>query len=161
MFLTSLLKSPLFNNISSISVLRWISKNIKGKVAAVFNLLGTTTWRHTGDGGIAPPLLTSALGRCEWSVWRPVSFTPAERAPRYQLDERLVGPQNQFKNCRIKKNTFPYRKFNPRCPACSLSLYWLSYPGSIVEWNYKEYYKLLQRGTSIVYKSSSYMKLHT
>jgi hypothetical protein len=46
-------------------------------------------------GGVAPPFLTSALGRGEWSASRSGRFTPRERAPRYPLDRRLGGPQNR------------------------------------------------------------------
>jgi hypothetical protein len=34
-----------------------------------------------GSGGTAPPFLTSALHRGEWSVSSPDLFTPEERAP--------------------------------------------------------------------------------
>jgi hypothetical protein len=34
-----------------------------------------------GSGGIAAPLLTSAVDGSEWSALRPCCFTPGERAP--------------------------------------------------------------------------------
>jgi hypothetical protein len=34
-----------------------------------------------GSGGIAPPFLTLALDRGEWSASCPCHFTPRERAP--------------------------------------------------------------------------------
>jgi hypothetical protein len=47
-----------------------------------------------GSGGIAAPLLTSALDAGEWSAPRP--GTARQTAHRYPLDRRLGAPQSQF-----------------------------------------------------------------
>jgi hypothetical protein len=44
-----------------------------------------------GGGGIAPPILTSALDGGEWSTSRPGRYTPGNR--------RLGGPQNRSGRC--------------------------------------------------------------
>jgi hypothetical protein len=93
----------------------------------VFNILLTITWRHTGDGGIAPPLFSSALGRGEWFVWC--------------LGK--LGPRVGLEAVEWRKIPCLCREFNPLCRSCSLSLYRLSYRESFVEWAYREYYKLL------------------
>jgi hypothetical protein len=51
---------------------------------------------------------------------------------RYPLDSRLCGTQSHYGSCGEDNNSFPYPESNPGHPACSLSLYRLSYPGSIL-----------------------------
>jgi hypothetical protein len=84
-----------------------------------------------GSGGIAPPILTSALGE-ERSVSLPYHFTPGEVAPLYPLDRRMSGPQELvWTTWRIEKS-FSYRASNSNAlgrPARTQSLYRLRYPG--------------------------------
>jgi hypothetical protein len=47
----------------------------------------------SGNGGIVPTLLTSALDRAEWSASRPCRFTPGERVPGTSWIEGRVGPR--------------------------------------------------------------------
>jgi hypothetical protein len=46
-----------------------------------------------GSGGIAPPLLTSALDGGEWSASRPGRFIPGERPPGTHQVGGWVGPR--------------------------------------------------------------------
>jgi hypothetical protein len=46
----------------------------------VLNYLSTTSWRHTGSGGIALSFSTSELDGDEWSASRPGPFITGERA---------------------------------------------------------------------------------
>jgi hypothetical protein len=57
-----------------------------------------------GNGGIAPPLLISALDEGKWSA----SFTAwslylQEKNPWYPFNRRLCGPQSQSGHCRVEK----------------------------------------------------------
>jgi hypothetical protein len=50
------------------------------KVVPALNYLSVTPRNVWGSGCIAPPFLTSALDRGEWSASRPSCFTPGEIA---------------------------------------------------------------------------------
>jgi hypothetical protein len=50
--------------------------------------------------------------------------------PLYPLDRRLGGPQSRSDAGARKKIPCPYQGLNPDCPACSQTLYCLSYCGS-------------------------------
>jgi hypothetical protein len=63
----------------------------KGKAVPVLNELSIILWRRMGSGGIALPLLTSALDECGWSAWRPDRFTPGEWVPCTHLIGVWVG----------------------------------------------------------------------
>jgi hypothetical protein len=52
-----------------------------------------------GNGVIAAPFLTSALGRGEWSALRLGCFTPKGNSPLYALDRRQSGPQSRSGRC--------------------------------------------------------------
>jgi hypothetical protein len=45
-----------------------------------------------GNGGIAPPFLTSGVDGTEWSASRPYRFTPWERAPGTHWIGRWAAP---------------------------------------------------------------------
>jgi hypothetical protein len=60
---------------------------------------------YGGSGSIAPPILTSTLGRGEWSASRPGHFTSGKNL-RYTLDKRLGGPQNRSGRCAVEKKMF-------------------------------------------------------
>jgi hypothetical protein len=96
----------------------------KGKVVHVRNYACATPWRR-GSGGIAPPLLTSAVGVGEWSASHPGYFTPG-KFPRYPLNRTLSGPQSRYGRCEEKSCLFQ-DSIHSRS-ACSRSLYWLGYP---------------------------------
>jgi hypothetical protein len=95
------------------------------EVDPVLNYSSTTPWRHMGSGGIAPPFFTLALDGCEWSVLHPGRFILGE-SPWYPLDGRLGQPQSQSRP--YGEKSCPCWDLNPGRPACSLLLYWLSYP---------------------------------
>jgi hypothetical protein len=76
-----------------------------------------------GSGGIAPPLLTSALDGDEWSTLRPGRFTPGEIAASTRWIGRWVGP-------RAGLHAVENSESNPGRAARSLLLYRLSYPDS-------------------------------
>jgi hypothetical protein len=84
----------------------------------VFFFYTMKTW---GNGGIAPPFLTSALVGGEWSASRPSRFTPMEIAPLCTLYMRLGGPQSQSG----RYGPLPGIESRPSSP----SLYRLWYPG--------------------------------
>jgi hypothetical protein len=67
-----------------------------GKFGSVLNWLSTIPLRRMGSGGIAPPLLTSALHVGELSASCPGRFT-SKKGPlfRYALDRRPCGPQSR------------------------------------------------------------------
>jgi hypothetical protein len=46
-----------------------------------------------GSGGIALPLLTSALDGGEWTASRPSRYTPEDRAPGTHWIGSWVGPE--------------------------------------------------------------------
>jgi hypothetical protein len=75
------------------------------------------------------------LGTIQRSV---VSFMsqplfPWGKSPQYLMDRKLVGPQSQYRHCRIEKNFFHCQELNPSHPAHSILLCQLSYPSS--QWN--------------------------
>jgi hypothetical protein len=77
------------------------------------------------SGGIASPVLTSALDGVEWSASSPCRFTSEERAPRYALDKRLSRPQIRSGFCEEEKNlALPEIEPGPSNPP----LYRMSYP---------------------------------
>jgi hypothetical protein len=57
--------------------------------------------------------LTSALDGGEWSASRPGRFIPSERAPWYQLDRRLGGPQSPSGRGGGEKNAQPLPELKP------------------------------------------------
>jgi len=69
--------------------------------------------------------LISALGGGEWSASRPVHFNSCGKIPQYLFCRRLVGPHKTGLDEVTIKNPCPCWKSHP------LSLYWLSYPGSL------------------------------
>ena len=68
--------------------------------------------------------LTSALDGGGWSMSCPGCFTLGKT--QYPLHRRLVGPQGR--SGIGAENLAPTRIRSPGCPACSESLYQLSYP---------------------------------
>jgi hypothetical protein len=86
-----------------------------------------------GSGGIAPQFLTSALGRSEWSAWRPCRFTSREKALGTHCIGGWVGPRVGLNVMEKRKISCPYREWNPDSSAVhpvAYSLQWPSYPGS-------------------------------
>jgi hypothetical protein len=77
--------------------------------------------------------LASALAGDEWSASRPGCFTPRERAPGTHWIGGRVGPRAGLDDVEeIKFLTLPGLELWPLGrPACSQSIYWLHYPGSI------------------------------
>jgi hypothetical protein len=83
-----------------------------------------------GDEGISPPFLSSALAVGELSASHPGRFTPRERAPGTHWLRGWVVPRAGLDAVEYRKISCLCRESNPGCPACSPSLYRLSYPGS-------------------------------
>jgi hypothetical protein len=79
--------------------------------------------------------LTSALGGVEWSVSRPDSFTPRERAPGTHWIGGWVGSRTVLEAVVKRKIASPHRESNPILepdrPARSPALYRLSYHSSL------------------------------
>jgi hypothetical protein len=76
--------------------------------------------------------LTSALVGGEWSASRPCRFIPGERAPSTHWIGGWVGPRAGLDDLE-KRKFLTLRELELRPlghPACSQSLYQLSYPGS-------------------------------
>jgi hypothetical protein len=76
--------------------------------------------------------LTSALAGGEWSASRPGRCTPGERAPGTHWIGGWVDPRAGLDDVE-KRKFFTILGLEHRplgCPARSLSLYWLRYPGS-------------------------------
>jgi hypothetical protein len=86
----------------------------------------TKTW---GSGGIAPPIMTSALEGDEWSASRFGRVTPWERAPGTHWIGRLVGIRACLDDME-KRKILPLPGIDPGRPARSPSLYRLSYSDS-------------------------------
>jgi hypothetical protein len=86
------------------------------------------TW---GSGGITPPLLTLALNGGEWSASHLSHFTVRVKCPWYLLDRKLDGPQSWSGHYGVEKISFPSRESKPSHQTHNLSLYRLSYPGSL------------------------------
>jgi hypothetical protein len=68
------------------------------------------------NGGIAPPFLTSALGRGEWSASRPGRFTLGEIALGTHWIGGWVGPRAGLDAVEKRKILY-YRGSNPARPA--------------------------------------------
>jgi hypothetical protein len=83
-------------------------------------------WRN---GGTALPILTSALDGGERLASCLSCFTPRETVPGTLCIRGWVGPRAVF-DAVEKTEICTYQELNPSCPACSPSLYCLSYPGS-------------------------------
>jgi hypothetical protein len=79
----------------------------------MLNSLRSIPWRHTVNGSIATPFLTSALGKDEWSASRPCHFTLGDGAP----GTRWVGPKASLDDVeRIKILPLPGLIPVPRSP---------------------------------------------
>jgi hypothetical protein len=75
--------------------------------------------------------LTSALDGGEWSAWRPAAIYPRDRTPGTHCTGGWVGPRAGLDTEARWKILSPLPGIEPRspgCPACSQTLYWLSYP---------------------------------
>jgi hypothetical protein len=79
------------------------------------------------SGGVAPPLLTSALDGGEWSASRPGRFTRKKRVPGTHWIGGLVNPRAGLDAVEERK-ILPLPGFDHR--PSSPSLYRLSYPDS-------------------------------
>jgi hypothetical protein len=77
------------------------------------------------SGGIAPPFLTSALDRREWSASRSYHFSAGERVPRYLLYWWLGGPQNRSGCCEEEKY-LALSGTEPCCPVLAIptQIFW-------------------------------------
>jgi hypothetical protein len=73
--------------------------------------------------------LALALGGGEWSSSRPGCSTPRKRAPSTHWIGGWVGPRAGLDMVLKRKIPSPHQESNPDHPACSQSLYHLSYPG--------------------------------
>jgi hypothetical protein len=76
-----------------------------------------------GNGNIVLPLLTSALGRGEWSDSRPSRFPLGESTSLYALDMRYVNLRDGLDAVEQRKISCTCRESNPGHSACSPSLY--------------------------------------
>jgi hypothetical protein len=84
-------------------------------------------WR---SGGIAAPLLISALDEDELSTSLPNRFNPRARAICTHWIGGWVGPRAGLDSVQHTIMYFPCQESNPARPARSPSLYRLSYSGS-------------------------------
>jgi hypothetical protein len=75
-------------------------------------------------------ILTSVLDGSELSASRHDRFTPGGRAPGIHCIGGWVGPRAGLDNVEKRKMSYPCWESNCPRPACSLSLYRLSFPGS-------------------------------
>jgi hypothetical protein len=57
--------------------------HVRNKLDLVLKFLSTTPLRSKGNGGLAPPFLTSALDGIEWPFYPPGKF------PLYRLDQNM------------------------------------------------------------------------
>jgi len=99
------------------------------------------TYRGTGR---IPPYILSLGARCEWPASRPGRFTTDGKNHRHPWDRRLGGPQSRSGLDVEEKYLSSWRESNPTCPACSHSLYRLSYPGSLILLPQKIQFKVLK-----------------
>jgi hypothetical protein len=77
-------------------------------------------------------LLIPDLGT-RWGCGR-ASLAPGKE-PRYPLYRRLSGPQIRSGHKRLEQKSFRlFRVSNLDRPACSQTLYWLSYPADSINW---------------------------
>jgi hypothetical protein len=74
------------------------------------------------SGGIAPPILTSALDAGEYSALRSCRFISRGNSPQYPSDRRLGGSQIQSALCGARKIFFPCQESNPRLPFRTLAV---------------------------------------
>jgi hypothetical protein len=102
-----------------------------GKLVPLLHWLSTTPWWHMGSGGIAPPLLTLALGGDKWSVSRPGRFSPWEIFSYTHWVRGWVVSSAGLGVVEKRRVTFHCRELNPHRPACNQSLYRLSYLGCV------------------------------
>jgi hypothetical protein len=90
-------------------------------------------WRHLGERRYSSySFLTSALDGGEWSAWCPshAFFNPGEKTPSTYWIGGWVGPRASL-DAEVPVNILcPCWGSNPSRPACSQTLYWLSYPSS-------------------------------
>jgi hypothetical protein len=63
-----------------------------------------------GSGGIAPPVLTSALGGSEWSASKSLLLYHEGKGAWHPLNKRLGGPQYQSGCCGEEKNVVVHCK---------------------------------------------------
>jgi hypothetical protein len=116
---------------------KYVSSNIYiyGLITAA--TMGLVYWQARrrediwGSGGIAPPVSTSALDGCERLVSLRDCFNPGKRGQGAHLKEGWLGLRASLDAVKYRKIPCPSRESNPGSPAHSLSLYLLSYQGSI------------------------------
>jgi hypothetical protein len=96
-----------------------------------FFKLSTSPWRRIEEWMYSSThYLISALDGGEWSVSRPVRFTPRERAPGTHWIGGWVGPRFVL-GAVVKRNIpSPRRELNLKTPT-AWSLYRLSYHGTV------------------------------
>jgi hypothetical protein len=82
-----------------------------------------------GSGVIAPPFLTSTLDEGEWSASRPVRFNSMEGPPDTYCTGGWVGLRAGLDPWEKKKISCLRWEPNSGRPACSQSLYRMSYLG--------------------------------
>jgi hypothetical protein len=80
-----------------------------------------------GSGGVAPPILTSALDGGEWSASWSDSFNLRERAQSIHLSGGCLGPRVSL-DAVEKRKILHCQESNSNYPEHCLSLYLLSYP---------------------------------
>ena len=56
---------------------------------------------------------------------------PQGNCPNHPLAKSLCGPQSQSGCCGEERKVLPLPRIKPGQPACSLSLHWMSYSGSL------------------------------
>jgi hypothetical protein len=126
--------------------MRWVTRIVKQKKS---NWINKKSWscpitRHEGAWGERQLPLILDLGiRLGWAVSvKPRRFTPRERTPGTHCTGGWVGPRAGPDTEARGKIRSPLPGIEPRSPgrpACSQTLYWLSYPGSpnglMCEWN--------------------------
>jgi hypothetical protein len=104
------------------------------------------SWRHMTEWRQSSAILNPGTSRMWVVSFTPLPLYPRRKSPRYPLDRRLGGPQNQCENCGEENKFSPAEIPKASGPARSPSLYWLSYPGfwkitgifcNFVEYNFK------------------------
>jgi hypothetical protein len=99
------------------------------------NQITSSTWRnklwHMGDWRYSFTILDLGT-RQRWVVsFMPRSLNPWGKRAQYPLERRFCGPQS-WSGRYGEEKSYPCQELNPGSPTHIQSLYWLSYPSSIL-----------------------------